>query len=515
MSKKSAKIQSRPPIVVVLGHVDHGKTSILDKIRETKVVEKELGGITQHISACQIKFQKTPITFIDTPGHKIFAKMRAHGAKIADIALLVVASDEGVKTQTIEAIKYINKEKIPTLVAFNKIDKPIADVEKAKTQLAEKNILVEGRGGDIPCVGVSAQTGQGLDDLLELILLLAEMQELKRETCKKGMSSQGIIIESFMDSKRGNVSLAIVQKGVINTGDFLKVGRAFGRLKILENWRHAKIQKAKASDAVFIIGLNNLPESGKVILSSKDEITDKEYLKLTNKTSAPAYAEAMAGMQELKKASIAKESNKEQLNLIIKADAHGTLQAILDSLSAVKLEKISLNILHSGIGSISESDVKSALPTRALLIGFRVKPDKIAKDLIQIYKLNFKSYDVIYEIISEIQEISNKLIKPEKIRNDLGKVKIVAVFKHEKDGQVIGGPVLFGRAVKNAQVEVIRNEEKIGQGRIKKLEHKNNDVGEVSKGREAGIYFQGEIKIQEGDILEVFKIEKQMPGIAA
>jgi len=498
MSKKSAKIQSRPPIVVVLGHVDHGKTSILDKIRETKIAQGESGGITQHISACQIEFQNKLITFIDTPGHKAFSKMRARGAKIADVALLIVAADEGVKPQTIEAIEYINKKKIPTIIAFNKIDKPIANIEKAKTQLADNGILTEDRGGDVPAIGVSAQTGQGIDDLLELILLLSEMQEIKLVSCPKGLASQGIIVESWLDPERGNLALVILQKGLLKTGDFIRTEQASGRVKILENWQKKKIKTAQTADPVFVIGLGSPTESGEIVLSSKNEISKQKYLKVSK-------ISAKTGKKNIQTSL---DPDKKKLNLIIKADTQGSLQAVLDSLMAIQLEQVSLRVLGSGIGMISASDVKAALPTRALLIGFHIKTDKIAKELIHIYKLDFKSYDVIYEIINEVQEKAKKMIGPIKQRIDLGQVKIIAVFKQEKDGMIVGGPVISGKAVKNAQVDVLRDKEKIGQGRIKKLEHKNNDLGEVGKGREAGIYFQGDAKIQEGDILEVFKIEK-------
>ncbi|MAG44349.1 translation initiation factor IF-2 [bacterium] len=490
MAKKYAKILSRPPIVVVLGHVDHGKTSILDKIRETNIADKESGGITQHISACQVEFQKRKITFIDTPGHKAFDAMRKSGSKIADIALLVVAADEGVKTQTIEAIKYIKQEKIPVIIAFNKIDKPIANVEQAKSQLEEHKIQVEDRGGEVPAIGVSAQTGQGLNDLLDLILLIFDMQEIIH---KKSNLGQGIIVESFLDSKRGNTALVITEKGKVETNNFLKTASTNGRIKILENWQNKAIQKAKASDPVFIIGFNKLPKAGEIVLFSEKEIPDPKVL---------------LGKDKKKKKTIISNSDKKQLNIILKADTHGTLEAIKQSLEAMDFGEIDLKILHSGIGEISESDIKKAGQAKTLIIGFRVKPDLAARGIMERYSLEFKHYEIIYKLLDDLQEQTKKMIKPKAERVELGRIKIIAIFANQKDGMVVGGPVIDGQAIKGAKVDVMRDHEKIGHGIIKQLQHKNKETGKVGKGKEAGMYLQTDLIIQEGDIFHVHRIEK-------
>lgn len=491
MSEIKQKTKTRPPIVAVLGHVDHGKTSILDKIRETSVAKSESGGITQHISACQVEFQKRKITFIDTPGHKAFNAMRSHGAKIADIALLIIAADEGVKPQTAEAVKYIQKEKMLCIVVFNKIDKPIANIERAKDQLLEQNIKVEDRQGQVPAIGVSAQTGQGLDDLLDLILLVFDMQEIKSV---KSKYAQGIIVESFLDSERGNTALIIIQKGSLKINDYLRTESSSGKIKILENWQNKEIKKAHAGDPVFIIGFENLPRSGEIVLFSSDGVYPKEKAKSLDKK---------------KNKALESDSNKKKLNIILKADTHGTLEAIKQSLQAMDFGEIDLQILYSGIGEISESDIKKASHAKPIIIGFRVKPDLAAKGIMERYSLQFRYYEIIYELLSDLEKAAKKIIKPKLVRIDLGKIKIIAVFASQKDGMVVGGPVLEGCAVKGAKVEIFRDEEKIGQGVIKQLQNKNKETGKVEKGKEAGIYLQTDITIEQGDIFQVYRIGRQ------
>lgn len=459
MSRINKQSIPRPPVVVILGHIDHGKTSLLDFVRKTKVVEKEAGGITQHIGAYQISHNDKLITFIDTPGHAAFETMREHGAKIADIAVLVVAADEGVKPQTTEAIKHCQKAKIPIIVAINKIDKPGADSEKAKGQLEKQKVIVEERGGEIVSVEISAKTGQGIDHLLEMISLIGEMEELKGDPTAP---AQGTVIESHLDPLRGPTATVLLYNGSLELGDEIKIEGLSGKIKTMEDFQGKPIKKALPSMPVVITGFKNLPPAKRVL----------------------------------------SETKKALLNLILKADTQGTLQAITMSL----LDKKNLNILEAEVGNIFEHDIKKAIPTKALVIGFNVKIAPVAKRLAETEKINLKTYNIIYELLDDLEKFLNKAKKPKPAKVELGKLKILAIFRTEKDQMIVGGKVIEGKMIKGTKLDVIRNQKKIGTGILTELQEKKKDVNEVIKGKECGIKFKGTIKIQQGDILKAFNV---------
>jgi translation initiation factor IF-2 len=523
---KSNSLSIRPPVVVVLGHVDHGKTTLLDAIRKTNVVVKESGGITQHIGAYQIEVPQEPksreseanrgiprqarddftagsrkITFIDTPGHEAFSQMRSRGAKVADIAILVIAAEEGIKPQTKEVIEYIKKENIPTIVALNKMDKPQANPEKVIGELEKEGLIVEERGGKIPCVKISAKEGTGLNELLEMILLVAEMEELKTDIGKPG---SGVVIESYLDSKRGATATFLVMEGILEIGQWAVCGDSYGKIKILEDFQGKQIEQAIPAMPVKVLGLNKAP------------IVGERFSVVENEESASAKATAD---KEVKKglsseAPTNRGEGGKQLNLLLKADVYGSLEAILESLKNLDLGEVGLNILKSEVGDVSESDIKIAYPANALIIGFRVKVPTNISNLANRNKVKIKTYEVIYELFEDIKKQAGKLLEPEITRQDLGKLQVLAIFRKEKSRMIIGGKVIEGKIVNKTSVDVIRpaspaggDEEKIASGKIVQLQHNKQDMAEVEKGREAGILFEGEPVIEEGDILEVYKKE--------
>ncbi|MFZ5559312.1 MAG: translation initiation factor IF-2 [Patescibacteria group bacterium] len=494
---KQNNIVIRPPVVVVLGHVDHGKTTLLDTIRKTNVVAKESGGITQHIGAYQIEYNKKIITFIDTPGHEAFSQMRSRGAKVADIAILVVAAEEGVKPQTKEVISYIKELEIPVIVALNKIDKPQANPEKTMGELEKEGVVVEARGGKVPSVKVSALQGTGINELLEMILLVAEIEELKASLDRPAM---GVVIESYLDSKRGATATLLVSEGVLKVGQWVVCGSTFGKIRNLENFKEEKIEQAEPSMPVIVIGLNQVPMVGeKFEVVENEEMAKNKILEI--KTLKPEIPQGISG-------SGSAEAEK-KLNLILKADVRGSLEAIEDSLVKIDLQGIGLNILKSEAGDISESDVKLAYPADAAIIGFRVKTPASVLNLAKRNGVRIRNYEIIYELFEGIRKEAAKLLEPEVSREDLGKLKVIAIFRKEKSRMIVGGKVLEGKVVNKTNLDVIRNNEKIASGRIIQLQHNKQDVPEVEKGREAGILFEGEPVIEEGDILECHRVEKK------
>ena len=477
--------------MVVLGHIDHGKTTTLDFIRKTKVVEKESGGITQHIGAYQIEEKGKKITFIDTPGHEAFSAMRSRGAKIADIAVLVIDSCEGVKAQTKEAILDIKKVGIPTIIAFNKIDKPEANPEKVKGELAKEDVLVESMGGKIPSVETSAKTGQGISELLELILLVAEMENLKSDPTKKG---EGVVIESYLDHLRGPIATLLLTDGSLKSGDILATFSAFGKIKKLENFQGIPIEKALPSDPVIVVGFENVPKVGENFEIFPDLETAKNHLKIPEK-KIPEVLEI--------------SPEQKVLNLILKTDVLGSAEAIEEVLKKIPQEKVILRILKSEVGEINESDLKLAKVGRALILGFRVKINPIAKMLMEREKIKILTFDIIYDLVEGVRKFMEKIMKPEEIRIDLGKVKTLAIFRTEKNRQIVGGKVIEGEVKKGVSIEIIRNEEVAGRGKLINLQQDKKDIDRVIKGGECGILYEGDIKIEEGDVLQIYVEEKR------
>ena len=508
--KNISKKEYRPPVVAILGHVDHGKTTLLDKIRQANVVATEKGGITQHISSYQIQKNGKTITFLDTPGHEAFAAIRERGVILTDIAILVVAADDGVKPQTIEAINYCKKRQVPIIVAINKIDKPEADVSKVKKGLSKEGIVVEDWGGEIVAVEISAKTGQGIDELLEMILIVAEMEEF---SANPEAPASGIVIESRLDPKRGPLTTILVQGGTLRTGDFLKAGRAFGKAKRIENFNREEVKSAEPSMPATVIGLNKCPQAGELFEIVKNK---KEAL---SKIAEMALEKEPSSVPDLSLAEKIKEKSEtekiKKVNIILKVDTKGSLEAILKVLDEIKSEEFALNILKAEVGNISESDIKIARAAQAKIIGFNVSVNSSLQKSAFLEGVEIKCYDVIYELTDRVKKLASEFLEPEIIRHKLGNLEVIAVFKigkfsqNRKIGMIIGAKVLSGKITKESLLDIYRNDEKIGQGKIGELQLEKNKVEEIKEGQNAGINFKGDVKIELKDKLEAYTIEEK------
>jgi len=482
--RKQENLITRPPVVVVLGHVDHGKSSLLCAIKDFKITERESGGITQHIGAYEIEHQGKKITFIDTPGHEAFSAMRSRGAKVADIAILVVAAEEGVKAQTKEVISHIKEFSIPVIVALNKMDKPQADPFRAKRELAQNGILVESEGGEIPTVEVSAKTGDKISDLLDLVLLIAEMEE---EKVSLSENPEGVIIESYLDSQRGPTATLLVRKGVLKTGDIIGTESTKGKVRIMENFQEDPIREGFPSMPVIVLGFESVPKTG-------EKFQVFESLELVQSTIRPK-----------EKKGIISETDGKSISLILKADVLGSLEAIEEVLSSLPQEVVKLRILKSEVGEITEGDLKLAQSAKAKILGFRVKTNSRALKLAQVQKVKIMTFEVIYDLVEAVRNLIEKESKPEKELKEIGRLKVLAIFRTEKNRQIVGGKVTEGEVTRGAKIEVVSGEEKVGQGRMVTLKRNQKDIEKATKGDECGILFEGDTKIKEDDIL-VFKI---------
>ena len=498
---------TRPPVVVILGHIDHGKTSLLSSIRKLEFTAEKPGGlITQHIGAFEIALPAgrqekggKKITFIDTPGHEAFSQMRSRGAKVADIAILVVAADEGVKAQTKEAISHIKKTGIPIIVALNKIDKPEADPEKVKRELKTEGILVEDFGGKVPVVKTSAKTGQGIEELLELILLVAEMEKLEADISKPG---EGVIIESYLDSKRGPTTTLILNEGSLKLGDIITIPSTSGKAKILEDFQQKRIEKALPSQPVILIGFEKVPKVGETFKTFLDLKTAKAYLKVETLRQVQGKEKRNLEVLEIK-------PEQRVLNLILKTDVLGSIEAIEEVLKKIPQERVILRILKSEVGEVNEGDITLARSGRALILGFRVGFDPIAKNLVQREKIKIMNFEIIYDLVEEVRKFMEKISKPEVVRIDLGKMKVSVDFWKEKTRQIVGGKVIEGVVEKGALIEISRDKELRGKGKMINLQRNKKDIERAPKGEEVGILYEGKEKIQLGDILIFYKEERQ------
>jgi len=486
---KQLGLISRPPIIVVLGHVDHGKTSLLDYIKKTKIAEKESGGITQHIGAYEIEIKNKKITFIDTPGHEAFSKIRSRGAKVADIAILVVAADEGVKVQTKESLKDIKKAQIPYIVAITKIDKEGANLEKVKNELSAAGVLLEGRGGDVPFMGVSSKTGEGINDLLEIILLLSEMQELKANPDNQ---ATGVVIESHLDRFRGNTASLIITNGILRLRDQIKVDQVtIGKVKILEDFQGKSISEATFSSPVRVLGFEkSVPVGAKFLVGDVKDKTIETIPKL-----------------KIADKELGDQNSEIKIPLIIKSDTSGSGEALEQVIMQLgKKNNWLFSLLKNETGDISESDFKIVPSEETLIIGFRVrKRSEINNVLLSNKNLLLVEGDIIYEIEDKIKKlIENKFVK-KPTEEILGKLEVLAVFNPIKGSQLIGGKVIEGKVQNKIRFRLIREEEIINQGKILNLQKNKIDMPEVKTGGECGLLINCPEKAEKGDLLEFFR----------
>lgn len=502
MSEKNItteKTTSRPPIIVVMGHIDHGKTTLLDKIREKAapaggeprpVAGRESGGITQHIGAYTIDAKNGKITFIDTPGHEAFSKMRSRGAKIADIALLVVAADDGVKPQTEEALKVINDAKLPFIVVINKIDRNNVDPEKAKKELGDKGVIFEEWGGKVPVIKVSAKTGEGILELLEMILLLAEIENYSYDPRKK---AEGVVIEAHLDTKRGQSATLLIRDGELKKGDWVFAGDAKVKTKILEDYRGEAVESALSSDPIRVVGFDRAVKAGALFKSfnTKEEL-EEEFLK--SGFSNPAKAAFQEG--------------EKVVPIILKADVSGSLEAIEGQIGRIDLKDYSISVLRSEVGNITEDDIKLASANKnSLVMGFRVKIDKAAMALAQRFGVTVMNFNIIYELEDWIKKELERIIGEEKVRKVLGVVRVIKVFKETGAKKIVGGVVESGGIFLQKRFTLLRRNFPLGEGKILELQAGKIKVNEILSGNEFGALIEIGIEVVQGDRLEIFDEE--------
>jgi translation initiation factor IF-2 len=500
LGDKHSGCVERPPIIVVMGHVDHGKTKILDAIRKTDVISGESGGITQHIGAYQVHRHGRTLTFIDTPGHEAFTAMRSRGARVADVAILVIAADDSVRPQTLEAIKIISDAKLPFVVAVNKIDKDEADLEKVKQDLSSINLRPEDWGGDVVCLPVSAKTGQGIDELLDTVLLVADMEkELLLADCDR--LAIGTVIESHVDKGEGPVATMIVQSGTLRVGDALGTrGSLCGKARSLKNYQGENISEAGPGTPAKILGLKISPEVGSVLEVPEDSKSlskdIKQHLHQQNKSFS------------VLSSSQGDDSKSKNINLIIKADVLGSLEAIIESLAKLETAEIKIKIVSKGLGIISESDVFKAEATGAQIFGFHVKPLPNVADLARDKKVAVKTYKVIYHLLEDIQEQIKDLQIKEAIKLLVGKLEVLKIFRKESHNTILGGRVTEGHLVPTEIVIVVRGSEAMATGKVMRLECSHQLIEKVAAGQECGLSFEGKAVIEPGDVLEFYIEEK-------
>lgn len=507
---KEEDLKPRPPVVTVMGHVDHGKTSLLDAIRSTHVTNTEAGGITQHIGASEVSINGQKIVFLDTPGHEAFTAMRARGAQVTDIAILVVAADDGIMPQTIEAINHAKAAGVPLIVAMNKIDKPAANQDRVKQELSEQGLLVEDWGGDVIAVPVSARQRTGIDTLLEMILLAAEMEELKANPDKRAV---GTVVEAELDKGRGPVATVLVQGGTLKVGDPIVCGVASGKVRAMINSKGQRVKTAGPSTAVEILGLSEVPQGGdqfvavpsdkvaRNIAEKRQQIAREEMLKSNQRMSLDQFFDQM------------NEGQVKELNIIIKSDVQGSAQAVKQSLEKLSNDEVGVRVIHGGVGAINESDVMLAAASNAIIIGFNVRPVPSAESLAEKESVDVRSYTIIYKAIEDIQAAMSGMLDPEYRDEDTGKAEIREVYKISGVGTVSGCYVTSGKIFRNGKVRIVRDGIIIHEGEIQALKRFKDDVKEVNNGYECGMSFVNYNDIKVGDIVEAYvtkEIERKL-----
>ena len=494
-----ALLQPRPPVVTILGHVDHGKTSLLDVIRETKVAEKEAGGITQHIGAYQVEYHGQQITFLDTPGHEAFTAMRARGAEATDIAILVVAADDGVMPQTDEAINHVKAAGVPMIVAINKMDRPDADAERVKRQLAEHDLLVEDWGGDVVAVPVSAKTGDGIEDLLENILVVAEVAELKANPDRL---ARGVVVEAKLDKSRGPVATVLVETGTLKVGDYLVIGTTRGKVKALISDTGRRIKEALPSMPAEILGIAQLPEAGETLIVTQTEQAGRAMVEERQRQSS----DRRVSLEEM--FGRIRTGEAKELDLIVKADVQGSVEALRAALSQLSTEKAVVRVIHAASGTITETDVLLAVASQAIIVGFNTTLEPGARHVAEAEHIEVRFYNVIYTLLEDVKNTLEGLVPP--VLKDVveGHATVRAVFSLSRRSKVAGVYVTDGRMMRNASARVLRGGQILHDGPISSLRHFKNDAREIATGLECGIGLTGFSDFEEGDIVEVHRQEQ-------
>ncbi len=502
---KERDLKTRPPVVTVMGHVDHGKTSLLDSIKKTHVTQSEAGGITQHIGAYTVNLSGKKITFLDTPGHEAFTSMRLRGAQTTDIAVLVVAADDGVMPQTIEAISHARSAEVPIIVAITKIDKPEANPERVKQELMNENLVAEEWGGDTIVVGVSSKTGEGIDELLEMIILVAEMRELKANPNRRAI---GTIIEANLDKAKGPMATILIKNGTLRFGDSIVSGVCSGRIRAMEDDKGKKVKKAGPSMPVVVLGLNEVPNAGDTIYAVNDDKTAKA---IADKNSEISREKRLSQTTKISLDNLFEKISEEdvkELNIVVKADVKGSVEALNQSLLKLSTNEVKISIIHSGVGGINESDVTLASASNAIVIGFNVRPNINAIELAKAEDVEIRTYRVIYEIINDIEQAAKGMLDPDIVEEILGRCEIRQTFKLPNNQMVAGVYVLNGKILRNSKVKVLRDDVVIHEGDIASLKRFKDDAKELATGFEGGLVIDGFNDIKEGDLLESFILKE-------
>ncbi len=502
---KEEDLKPRPPVVTVMGHVDHGKTSLLDAIREARVTKSEAGGITQHIGAYAVDVTGKKVVFLDTPGHEAFTSMRARGAEVTDIAILVVAADDGIMPQTVEAISHAKAAKVPIIVAINKIDKPTANIDRIKQELAEHDLLPEDWGGDTITVPVSALNREGIDDLLEMVLLVAEMQELKANPNRNAV---GIIVEAQLDKGKGPLATVLVKKGTLNVGDMVVSGTSSGRIRAMLDDKGKRVKSAGPSIPVVILGLSEVPEAGSLLYQTDNEKIARSY--------ADRRKDELREIQFKSNTQVSlddlfdkiKEGEIKDLNIIVKADVRGSIEAISQSLVKLDTDEVKVNIIHGGVGGITESDIMLASASNAIVIGFNVRPNLNAIEVAKREQVDVRTYRVIYEAIEDVQAAVKGMLAPEIVEEVQGRGQVRATFRLPNGNTIAGIYVLNGKITRNSMIRLLRNDVVIFEGNVSSLKRLKDYVREVSSGYEAGIGVESYNYIKEDDMLEAYILKE-------
>ncbi len=497
-----ASLVERPPVICVMGHVDHGKTSLLDTIRKTNVTDREAGGITQHIGAYTVNVSGRKITFLDTPGHEAFTAMRMRGANSTDIAILVVAADDGVMPQTIEAISHAKAAGTEIVVAVNKIDKPSANIERVKQELTEYELIATDWGGNTEFVPVSAKSGQGIEELLETILLTADIMELKANPNRR---ARGLVIEAELDKGRGPVATVLVQKGTLHVGDFISAGACYGKVRAMIDDKGRRVKEATPSMPVEILGLSDVPTAGEVFLAHENDKTAKSYAETylaQNKEKMLEETKSKMSLDDL--FSQIKEGSLKELNLIVKADVQGSVEAVKQSLVKLSNEEVVVKCIHGGVGAVNESDVTLASASNAIIIGFNVRPDTTAKATAEREGVDMRLYKVIYQAIEDVEAAMKGMLDPVFEEKVLGHAEIRQIFKASQIGNIAGSYVLDGVFQRGCKIRITREGSQIYEGALASLKRFKDDVKEVKEGFECGLVFEGFDQIQEMDMVEAY-----------